>query len=690
MNLIVYILFSYIIKKSFLVVPIWNFNSSAIDLLKDKTGTHTYDSVDRNLLGAAFKITRIFFYNSEGVLKVENHLYIEGNYIGKVDYKDIESAYIFTATDGAKRYYVCPKGKYHVQVYKDGKSSQMYSGDFPENDERDWDLHCYYQRNYYQTPDDVHFLFIFYLGNSIPLLQYNLMGNDFKKKQLFGDGIYAYHWQVSEDSSKERQMFAVIRENNIIYLEQIGFTLKAWEDFIFDIKDNKRKLGQLKTNFTAFFKNSSYSFYWINYNTENISDFESGYSLNENIENNIYNFDIKYHHKSPFEFVDNVKIEKIKFIYGNKYVYYKLHNNDKNIDYHGILDVVLNKIVFNIDEDILEFEPYSNNSMLAITKNSIYKICVIRNDDDTCNETCSSSVDVFDSSKYNRCGNENSCSLKSMPDEICIDSCDENLFYLKDNKECWLCKDFETEGIFKLVNTTGCLREKAENSHYVNEYLNLIACNDYYKYDDNSKSCVPFKCHANCELCREFSNMDNNQKCITCKKNLFYEEGNCKNHCSENYFTNDKTCQKCDNSCKTCQSANTCETCAQGKFLNNRTFLCDNCSTFCESCSIEEGNCITCKQNSDFKYLFNHTCLEKCPENTTSNSKYVCVKKENSDGSGDSDNTIILSIYIIICGILLILILYIFYRRYCCATKKSKNIIEEINTELIENKNIIE
>ena len=304
-------------------------------------------------------------------------------------------------------------------------------------------------------------------------------------------------------------------------MEQIGFILEAWQDFKFDIKNNKRELGQLKTNFTAFFKNLSYSFYWINYNTENISDFESGYSLNENINNNIYNFDIKYHHKSPFEFVDNVKIEKIKFIYGNKYVYYKLHNNDKNIDYHGILDVVLNKIIFNTDEDILEFEPYSNNSMLAITKNSIYKICAIRNDDDTCIETCSNSVDVFDSSKYNRCGDENTCSLKSMPDEICINSCDENLYYLKDNKECWLCKDFETEGIFKLINTTGCLREKIENSHYVNEYLNLIACNEYYKYDNNSKSCVPFKCHANCDLCREFSNMDDNQKCITCKKKSF-------------------------------------------------------------------------------------------------------------------------------------------------------------------------
>lgn len=689
MNAIVYILFSCIIKKTFLIVPIWNFESSAIDLLKDK-GKHEYNSVDR-LLFNDFKITRFLSYD-KGDLIVENLLYMEGRFVGKVNYGDIESAYIYTGYNNIKKYYVCPKGKYHVHVYEidNNNAYEIKNGNFPENE--DWDLHCYYQRNYHKS-DDLHFLFIFYLGNKISLFQYNLPESTFKKNYLFNDGIYAYQWEVNEDSNKERQMFALIRENNKIKLKKIGFILKEWEDFSFNI-NNEIDLGQVKTNFIAFFKNLSYSFYWVNYNTENISDFESGFNLNENIGNNIDNFNIKYHHKSPFEFVDDVRIEKIKFIYGNKYVYYKLHNNDKNIDYHGVLDVVLNKIIFNTDEDILIFEPYSNNSMLAVTKNSIYKICVIRDENNDCIETCPNSVDIFDSSDYNRCGSENNCSLVSKPDGICIASCDEYLYYLKDKKECWLCKDLKDEGIFKLVNTTGCLREKIENSHFVNEYLNLIACDEFYKYDSDTKSCVLSKCHSNCNLCREFSNNDDDQKCIKCKNDLFYEQGNCKQKCSDNYYARDKTCYKCDNSCKSCRNENTCDTCVQGKFLNNQTFLCDDCSTFCESCSMEENNCLSCKNISDFKFLFNHTCVDKCPENMTFDSRYICVKKENSDKNDKPDksgNSVVLSIYIIITGIILFLILFCFYKRYCCAKKDSRDkFLDEINCELVGKKNLIE
>ena len=42
--------------------------------------------------------------------------------------------------------------------------------------------------------------------------------------------------------------------------------------------------------------------------------------------------------------------------------------------YHGVLDITLNKVIFNTNENIDIFIPYSSNSMLAITKEFAYRI----------------------------------------------------------------------------------------------------------------------------------------------------------------------------------------------------------------------------------------------------------------------------------------------------------------------------
>ena len=57
----------------------------------------------------------------------------------------------------------------------------------------------------------------------------------------------------------------------------------------------------------------------------------------------------------------------MNFLLYNKYVYYAIYNTQTQKTYHGIYDVVLDKIMFNTDIEIDVFIPYSNNSMLAIT-----------------------------------------------------------------------------------------------------------------------------------------------------------------------------------------------------------------------------------------------------------------------------------------------------------------------------------
>lgn len=84
----------------------------------------------------------------------------------------------------------------------------------------------------------------------------------------------------------------------------------------------------------------------------------------------------------------------MKFIVGTKYVYYKIKNNDKGTYYYGIIDIELNKVLYNLEqeEEIKEFIPILNSGeMLAITSNSAYKICIVKSSD-TCLTPCSNLV----------------------------------------------------------------------------------------------------------------------------------------------------------------------------------------------------------------------------------------------------------------------------------------------------------
>ena len=80
------------------------------------------------------------------------------------------------------------------------------------------------------------------------------------------------------------------------------------------------------------------------------------------------------------EFALEFKIEYIKFIYNYKYAYYKINNLENNKTYYGIIDTKINKVVFNTDEEILTYVPYSDFSMFAITSTTAYEICVIKKD----------------------------------------------------------------------------------------------------------------------------------------------------------------------------------------------------------------------------------------------------------------------------------------------------------------------
>jgi hypothetical protein len=279
----------------------------------------------------------------------------------------------------------------------------------------------------------------------------------------------------------------------------------------------------------------------------NASDFISGYS--ETIVGNDYsipdNFKFINNAKSPFEFMDEVEIKEMNFLPYNKYAYYSIYNKNTSKYYHGILDVKLNKIMFNTDEQIDVFIPYSQNAMLAITNESAYKICAIQSGD-SCVEECTTGSSIILGINGNSCGS--SCTsgyLKLIPEEVCIPECDLSIF-VKNDSYCGLCRDMYSDKKYKLINGTECLSNISEGYEVYNENLGLLVCKSGYIF--NNSVCVPH-CYNTCEICTEYSTDEANQHCLNCTDGYYLgDDSNCHKIIVYSNCTgvNQIKCEKCN------------------------------------------------------------------------------------------------------------------------------------------------
>ena len=212
------------------------------------------------------------------------------------------------------------------------------------------------------------------------------------------------------------------------------------------------------------------------------------------------------------------------------YAYYKIYSKNKNKYYFGLIDIKLNKTLYNLEEEITEFipNPYSEGyEMLAITKNSAYKVCIFKS-----GNTCQEYSNIILDTSGNQC-NTWGCSsgkIKFMPEGICIDKnlCDLNIYELNSEEtECGLCSyiNSENNNHYKLINTRGCISYILNNTDYYHENSKLLKCKDNYHLDNNK--CIPNFCYETCETCFEIGTDINNQKCESCKDNYKLDNGNC-------------------------------------------------------------------------------------------------------------------------------------------------------------------
>ena len=444
----------------------------------------------------------------------------------------------------------------------------------------------------------------------------------------FNDGLYDFKW-VTAPINGEYPMKAIILENNLITLKGRTFHINGADNTITYEDKQEKSFIKILSNSISYFKLDNENFYFMTY--DSADNFISGFYNEKDIDyNNIKNIEPTINTISPLEFFNEVDIIYLKFIRNTKYAFYKIRDKKDDIIYHGIIDILLNKVIFNTNEEILEFKPYSSNSMLAKTSNSAYKICTIQ-DNGNCIDQCSNSFTIFDVSKPNQCGNEINCkNYILIPNEICIESCDENIYTKIDNK-CGLCRDMDENKPYKLLNSIGCVDINEANTMLVNSKLNFLSCKENYKL--NNGKCIPI-CYELCDTCEEYSDNIKDQKCTSCKNDYYLQEGNCVNECSEGYFIKEKKCEKCSEFCKKCENSEKCNICYDGYYLEEN--VCKKCSTNCKTCSKgpeENGNnnCLACDQNTINKYLINdinnHNCVENCPENTfLDDSSKTCEK----------------------------------------------------------------
>ena len=289
----------------------------------------------------------------------------------------------------------------------------------------------------------------------------------------------------------------------------------------------------------------------------------------------------------------------------------------------------MNQVIYNTNITLKTFKPIKNDSMLAIIEDNKFYRIYLHKYNNQCVASCPEGQKIIlDSENGNFCGIENqqNCEVYLLiPYKICVKTCNISInTIIKEGsfEKCGLCKDFDISNPFKIYDKEGCLQIIPKGIFLLYEDLKIFEnfisnyeecknsescdkCKDGFKYENGECIQETKICHSNCEDCTEFSNDDNNQKCISCQSGkLFYEDiKSCFDSCIERYYQNENKCLQCYKTCKKCQ---------KGKENDNE-------------------NCEECK--SDDYYLLNSTdspknCVEACPDGFYTSGKF-CNPKIN-------------------------------------------------------------
>ena len=286
-----------------------------------------------------------------------------------------------------------------------------------------------------------------------------------------------------------------------------------------------RTLFRVKDYAYAYFNDYDDRFYLITYNKYGYSIAYSTTTKINNYANNddIKNVDVKPKEDLTLPFAEKIEIVKMNFIKKTPYIYYTVKNLETGKYNYGIMDLLTQKVLFNTDQEMTNFEPLSNYEMLVFSNGEAYKICLFRNGD-SCVSSCPDGTKLVLDVKGNKCksiSDSDDCNLKLVPDDICIETCDTNIYKLSDDqKSCGLCGYFDNTKPYRIIKTDECLAAKPEGTQWYNEKYNLLECAKGYQLDSEKKKCIPH-CYPSCLKCNDYSENAKNHDCIECKEGYF-------------------------------------------------------------------------------------------------------------------------------------------------------------------------
>ena len=514
LNCLYCILFFNSVLFVYPIVQKWNLVDSSIDLLANSDDIYfkDFEGVKDDLLVELYKSIS----KENGSIVYRKYLKILKNnyniFEGEVYFDKIESFYYLD-----NYIIVCPKGKYHPAYFYDNQYSNLSLPDFEEKG--DWELKCYYHESGY--------FIVFYLMNKDSQFFYEFKQNGNWIRKNLHEEIYDFKLNNGIDLGSEYPFAYIIKQNE--YIRLTGAKLYINIDGIFHNDcGGSNLITEAKKYSRGCFENDYDHFYFFTYT--NVSDFTCVYfDSSVSIDYlNVGQYSTIKHPESPLEFFDEVEIKEMKFIGNYKYVYYTIYNKISALMYHGIIDIKKNLVVFNTDEEILTFIPYTEYSMLAITQTNAYEVCVIKKDG-----VCIDSYGCTENNyNYILDINGNKCSDECddgkfflFKENFCSNSCDESVYIIKDNR-CGFCKDYYPDRPYKLINAPNCFScaDIPEGSEIYNSKFYLLKCKSGYLLGNGT--CIPH-CHENCQTCSEYSEDINSQKCLTCKPNFILDNNNC-------------------------------------------------------------------------------------------------------------------------------------------------------------------
>ena len=612
-------LFLELILTSLCQIAIWDLKNSSSDLLGENNNFE-YTIYDETKDGYHLILKKTITKYENGDITQENILKINDEEY-PIKWEGIQNFYNLN-----NQLYICPTGKNFLNIFENGqfKEDDHHDGELTE----DWDFICYYQE--YRK-----ILFISYLNSN----DINIYGLRINNQKWFSLAMHAGYLDIiwpKNINNDIYKIFNLVLKTDSINLGKVEITIRenTQSSNMINLAKMEKKLNET----FAFFDEDNYA-YWIThdehyfisgYTTEPLNDFENQKPVEIHFEN---------HPNSPFEFLEDIKINYLNFIRNTKFAYYEIEDHNKI--YHGVIDIKMNKIIFNTNEEILDFKPYSKNSLLIITNSSAYQLCTIPSNKGCLDECKDGEILILDPENGNHCGLKEECpNYIFKPSGICIDECNSTFYVVQndtDELNCGLCKNLYKNKKYKLINEDFCIEEKPENTYFYNEQYYLL---NY--------------CHESCKTC--FG--DKSNECLSCKDKIVLENGKCEN-CEVGYYKdNDNNCQKCNDTCLTCSG--------QSEDNNNK--------------------CLECDPDSEYPYLvdaegFGKNCVKICPEKTILNNetRHCIIEKDDDDDNDGFKWWYWLIIIIII--LLLIILIFILYRK--CRNKKSEDLTETMDKELI-------